>query len=85
MDGHWNGEYYQAVLPVPTAKAPYDPNIDIVMAAIYGGVAVEDTKLLATAALLRQQWADASSPYFYPINGADQGTGHRALARALPG
>ena len=31
-----------------------------------------DTKLLGTAALLRSQWADPNSPYFYPINGADQ-------------
>ncbi len=85
LDGHWNGEYYQAVLPVPTAKTPYDPNIGIVMAAIYGGVAVEDTKLLATAALLRQQWADASSPYFYPINDADRGRGMGPLLGRYPG
>ena len=30
LDGHWNGEYYRSVLPVPTDyRAPYDPNIDI--------------------------------------------------------
>ncbi len=85
LASHWNGEYYQSVLPVPTAKAPYDPNIDVVMAAIYGGVAVEDTKLLATAALLREQWADASSPYFYPINSADQGRGIGPLLGRYPG
>jgi glucoamylase len=72
LAGHWNGQYYQSILPVPTDKTPYDPNIDIVMAAIYGAVAVDDTKLLATAALLRGQWADPTSGYFYPINGADQ-------------
>jgi glucoamylase len=73
LEGHWNGQYYQSLLPVPTDyRAPYDPNIDIVMAAIYGAVAVSDTKLLATAALLRSQWADPTSKYFYPINGADQ-------------
>ena len=66
------------VLPVAAARpdrpsrAPYDPNIDIVSAAIYGAVPVTDTKLLATAALLRSQWADPNSPNFYPINGADQ-------------
>jgi glucoamylase len=41
-------------------------------AAIYGGVTITDTKLLATAALLRSRWADQASKYFYPINGADQ-------------
>jgi len=40
------------------------------MAAIYGAIPVTDTKLLATAALLRNQWADPASQYFYPINGA---------------
>ena len=82
---HWNGQYYQSLLPVPTDKTPYDPNIDIVMAAIYGAVAVTDTKLLATAALLRSQWADPTSAYFYPINGADQQRGIGPAARPLPG
>ena len=61
------------MLPVPTDyRAPYDPNIDIVMAAIYGAVAITDTRLLATAAMLRSQWADPASTYFYPINASDQ-------------
>jgi len=73
LGNHWNGQYYRSVLPVPTDyRAPYDPNIDIIMAAIYGAIPVTDTKLLATAALLRSQWADPASKYFYPINGADQ-------------
>ena len=73
LAGHWNGQRYQSMLPVPTDyRAPYDPNIDIVMAAIYGAVAITDTRLLATAAMLRSQWADQASTYFYPINGADQ-------------
>ncbi|HEX6523190.1 MAG TPA: glycoside hydrolase family 15 protein [Streptosporangiaceae bacterium] len=74
---HWNpdGGYYQSLIPAPAGKAPYDPNSDIVMAAIYGAVAVTDTRLLATAALLRNQWSLASSPYYYPINGADQQRG----------
>jgi glucoamylase len=36
------------VIPSPTDKAPYDPNIDIICAAIYGAVPVTDPKLLAT-------------------------------------
>jgi glucoamylase len=72
LAGHWNGQYYQSMLPVPDDKhAPYDPNIDIVAAAVYGAVPVTDTKLLATAAQLRSQWADPASPNYYPINGAD--------------
>lgn len=47
-------EYYQSVLPVPADyRAPYDPNIDIVQAAVYGAESVTDTRLLATAARLR--------------------------------
>jgi glucoamylase len=86
LESHWNGQYYQSLLPVPTDyRAPYDPNIDIVMAAIYGAVALTDTKLLATAALLRSQWADPTSEYFYPINGADQKRGIGPLLGRYPG
>src|SRR6201987_1972336 len=70
LESHWNGEVYQSVLPVPTDyRAPYDPNIDIVQAAIYGAESVTDPRVLATAAALRVQWADPSSKYFYPVNG----------------
>ena len=72
LESHWSGRYYESMIPAPADKAPYDPNSDIVMAAIYGAVAVTDTKLLSTAALLRGQWDDAASSYYYPINGADQ-------------
>ena len=86
LEGHWSGQYYRSLLPVPTDyRVPYDPNIDIVMAAIYGAVALTDTKLLATAALLRSQWADPTSKYFYPINGADQQRGIGPLLGRYPG
>jgi glucoamylase len=86
LESHWNGNYYQSLLPAPTDfRAPYDPNFDIVMAAIYGAVEVTDTKLLATAALLRSQWADSTSNYFYPINGADQQRGIGPLLGRYPG
>ena len=55
------------------------------MAAIYGAVPVTDTKLLATAALLRGQWADRTSSYFYPINGPDQQRGIGPLLGRYPG
>lgn len=86
LQGHWNGQYYQSMLPVPTdSRAPYDPNIDIVAAAIYGAVDVADTKLLATAALLRRQWADPASKYVYPINEADQERGIGPMLGRYPG
>ena len=75
LSSHWNGQYYQSLLPAPLPsdpKSPYDPNINIVLAATYGAVPVTDTKLLATAAQLRSQWADPASPNYYPINGHDQ-------------
>ena len=73
LAGHWNGQdqYYQSVLPVPTDRGAYDPNIDIVLSSIYGAVPVTDTKLLATAAQIRQQWTDSSIAY--PVNADDQG------------
>ena len=85
LGSHWNGQYYQSVLPVPDDKAPYDPNMDIVMAAIYGAIPVTDTKLLGTAALLRSQWADPASQYFYPINGVDQQRGIGPMLGRYPG
>jgi glucoamylase len=87
LQDHWNanGGYYQSLIPAPGDKAPYDPNSDIVMAAIYGAVAVTDTKLLATAALLRNQWNLASSQYYYPINGADQQRGIGPMMGRYPG
>lgn len=86
LASHWNGQCYQSMLPVPTDyRAPYDPNIDIVMAAIYGAIPVTDTKLLATAGQLRSQWADPGSTYFYPVNGADQQRGIGPLLGRYPG
>ena len=72
LAGHWNGQIYQSVLPVPTDRGTYDPNIDIVLSSLYGAVPVTDTKMLATAAQIRRQWSDSSSPIAYPINAADQ-------------
>jgi glucoamylase len=86
LDGHWNGQYYQSILPVPTDyRAPYDPNIDIAQAAIYGAESVTDPKLLATAAQLRAQWADSSSKYFYPVNGDDAARGIGPMLGRYPG
>jgi glucoamylase len=86
LDGHWNGTVYQSVLPVPTDyHAPYDPNIDIVQAAIYGAESVTDPRILATAAQLRAQWADSTSKYYYPINGSDAAQGFGPLLGRYPG
>jgi glucoamylase len=86
LDSHWNGEVYQSVLPGPADyRAPYDPNADIVQAAIYGAESVTDPRLLATAAQLRAQWADPGSKYYYPINGADAAAGLGPLLGRYPG
>jgi glucoamylase len=86
LEGHWNGAVYQSVLPVPAdGRAPYDPNIDVIQAAIYGAESVTDPRLLATAAALRAQWADPDSRYFYPINGSDAQRGLGPLLGRYPG
>lgn len=87
---HWNGSFYVSVAasegPSPSpVVAGYDPNIDIVSAAVYGAIPVADPRLLATAALLRRQWADPSSPSYYPINGADAARGLGPLLGRYPG
>jgi glucoamylase len=86
LEQHWNGIHYESVLPAPTNyRAPYDPNIDIVQAAIYGAIDVTDPRLLATAAQLRDQWANPASRYFYPINGDDAARGLGPLLGRYPG
>jgi len=86
LESHWNGEVYQSVLPVPTDyRAPYDPNVDIVQAVVYGAESATDPKLLATAAALRAQWADPASKYFYPVNAADAALGLGPLLGRYPG
>ncbi|HEY1571197.1 MAG TPA: glycoside hydrolase family 15 protein [Pseudonocardiaceae bacterium] len=81
LAGHWDGSKYVSMMAEPgngdrpspqnPVVSGYDPNIDIVQAAVYGAVPVTDTKLLATAAQLRSQWEQGGIA-FYPINKADQ-------------
>jgi glucoamylase len=82
LQQHWNGTIYVSVMPQPTG---YDPNSDIIAACIYGAVPCTDTRLLATAAQLRSQWTDNTSPAFYPINAADQARGFGPLLGRYPG
>ncbi|AEG07108.1 glucoamylase [Sinorhizobium meliloti] len=81
---HWNGQLYVSVLDV-AAQAGYDANIDIVSSVCYGGIDPADTKLLATAAILRRQWADISSSSYFPINGADATKGLGPAFGRYPG
>ena len=85
---HWSGTGYRSLLDVDPALpdgAGYDFNIDLVCACLYGAVPPTDTKLLATAAKLRSQWADPISDAFYPINGADAPRGFGPLLGRYPG
>ena len=89
---HWNGKIYVSMLPADRTgdpdwdiRQPYDPNIDIICAALYGAVPVTDPRLLATAAALRGQWSDAASAYVYPINGTDAALGFGPLLGRYPG
>ncbi|MGW2426237.1 glycoside hydrolase family 15 protein [Streptomyces sp. NPDC001709] len=81
LAGHWDGSKYVSMMAdpgngdQPSPQNPvvsgYDPNIDIVQAAVYGAVPVTDTKMLATAAQLRSQWEEGGIA-FYPINKSDK-------------
>jgi glucoamylase len=90
LASHWNGTFYVSLAAAngPASNpvvAAYDPNIDIVSAALYGGASCTDTKLLATASLLRRQWSDPSSSVYYPINGADAARGIGPVLGRYPG
>jgi glucoamylase len=75
---HWNssaGIYVTFGGPAGANDPPltpgYDPNVDIVMASVYGAIPCTDTRMLATAARIRRQWTDPASRFAYPINAAD--------------
>lgn len=79
LPSHWdeaNGFYTSLLPPIDrhgNPPAQYDPSIDPIMACVYGGgIAATDPQLLATAALVREQWTDpAKTPY--QINADDAG------------
>ena len=81
-DDHWRDGRYVSVLEPPGG---YDPNIDIVLAALHGAVAVTDPKLLATAAQIRAQWSDPSAATCYRINQDDEARGIGPLLGRYPG
>ena len=85
LPAHWNGEHYVSILDATNPRSDYDPNIDIVMAGIYGAVECTDPRLLATAALLRRQWSDPGATVAYPVNQADAAQGMGPLLGRYPG
>ncbi len=83
LAAHWDGTIYRSLLDSDAGDG-YDPNIDILCAAIYGATPCTDPKLLATAARLRAIWADPTSPWAYPINAADTRLGLGPLLGRYP-
>jgi glucoamylase len=90
LAAHWDGTRYLSLIgeaqpPTDPGGPGYDPNIDIVMAAIYGAVPINDPRLLATAAELRRQWSDPAAPTVYPVNLADLELGIGPMVGRYPG
>lgn len=94
LNEHWDGTHYTSLVPVSVSGAlaesesgsqPYDPNIGVVMASVYGGVPFTDTKLLATAGRLIRQWADVASATFFPVNPEDGRFGVGPMLGRYPG
>lgn len=88
---HWNSTeniYVTFGGPAGTTNPPltpgYDPNVDIVMASIYGTIGPTNTRMLATAARIRSQWSDPASPFAYPINQDDNARGIGPLMGRYP-
>jgi glucoamylase len=90
LDQHWNGRLYLSVLQdgpdqaCTPARAGYDPNIDIVLGALYGAVPITDPRMLATAAAARARWSDPGSDRHYEINLADHERGIGPLLGRYP-
>jgi glucoamylase len=75
---HWDATLgcYRSFDPDDDVR-DYDPNIDVVLAALYGAIPTTDPRLLATAAKLHRQWS-AGGAFAYGINvgdGRDRGIG----------
>jgi glucoamylase len=89
---HWNGNYYTTFAPDKPPRpwtpndpdrAPYDPNSDVLMACVYGAIAVTDPRLLATAAAIRTVYDNEDTGY--PINQEDGKLGYGPLIGRYPG
>jgi glucoamylase len=87
LTGHWDGSHYLTFSPMVDTgvHGVYDPNSDIVCAAVYGDLDCTDPKLLATAAKIRGQWSDEGDAYHYPINDADRRLGFGPVIGRYPG
>lgn len=65
---------YRSVPDAPGAHG-WDLNSDVIMASVYGALPCTDERLLSTAAQVYAAFADASSPWYYEINGVDAAIG----------
>lgn len=90
LDSHWDGGLFVSVLADQPTESPesartgYDPNIDVLLAALYGALPVTDARLLATVAQLRGTFADPSSNACFPLNIADSSDGRGPLMGRYP-
>lgn len=83
LPSHWDAAsgLYKSLLPPidrhGNPPAQYDPSIDPIMACICGGgIPCTDPQLLATAALVHDQWTDATkTPYQINADDEDRGLG----------
>ena len=85
LQSHWDpgkGHYLSVLNPQGPGA---DLNADIIMASIYGAVPHTDSRMLASAAMLRSAFADSGSQWVYPVNEFDNGLGVGPLIGRYPG
>jgi glucoamylase len=82
LAAHWD-EGAGCYLTLEPRSDGYDPNIDIVLAALYGSIETTDPKLLATAAKLHEQWSPGGA-FAYEINASDADRGIGPLLGRYP-
>jgi glucoamylase len=83
LSQHEDNGRYLSILDARHPRADYDPNSDIVLAALYGALSVTDPVLLNTASAIFAQYADPQSGY--PINHDDVQRGIGPLLGRYPG
>jgi glucoamylase len=83
LSQHEDNGRYVSILDASNPRADYDPNSDIVLAALYGAVSVTDPVLLNTASAMLAQYTDSQSGY--PINQDDAQRGIGPLLGRYPG
>lgn len=93
LDRHWDADHEMFVSllnpDIPgrqdDVSAEYSPNVDVVLAALHGALPMTDSRLLSSAAKLRDAFTRPDRPSYFPINTSDDAQGLGPMIGRYPG